>query len=83
MVLFSFPNSFTASTNDVKKISSACREAGISFIVDFAHGVGALDLNVNELDVTAGVFCTYKYLGAGPGSLGGIYLQDPTIAPKS
>jgi kynureninase len=60
----------------VRKISKACRSANINFIVDFAHGIGALDLEINSLDVTAGVFCTYKYLSAGPGSLGGIYIRD-------
>ena len=45
--------------------------------------MGALDLNVDDLNITAGVFCTYKYLSAGPGSLGAIYIQDPKITPKS
>ncbi len=83
-MLFSYPNSFTGSTNDVKRISKLCREKGISLIVDFAHGVGAMDININSLDITAGVFCTYKYLCAGPGCVGAIYINDSTnLSPKS
>ena len=76
MVLLSFPNSFTGSTSDIKKISAACGD-DVILIVDLAHGVGALEINVAEMNVTAAVLCTYKYLCAGPGNVGAIYLKDP------
>ncbi|KGG51170.1 50S ribosomal protein L2 [Mitosporidium daphniae] len=42
---------------------------------DLAHAVGNIPLALNEWDVDFAVWCTYKYLNAGPGSIGGYYIN--------
>jgi kynureninase len=44
-------------------------------MVDLAHAIGAIPINLKELDIDAAVFCTSKYLNSGIGGIGGIYLN--------
>ena len=43
---------------------------------DASHSVGVVPHRFREHDVDFGVFCTYKYLNAGPGALAGLYLHE-------
>ena len=40
-----------------------------------AHGIGCVDMEGKLEHVDSAVFCTYKYLCAGPGTLGGLYIH--------
>ena len=41
-----------------------------------AHSIGCVPLKLNEWKVDAAVICTYKYLAAGPGNLGAIFIHS-------
>lgn len=61
---------------DIPTITKAARDAGIFVIWDLAHAVGNVPLKLHDWDVDAAAWCTYKYLNAGPGSIGGLFVHE-------
>lgn len=43
---------------------------------DLAHGVGNIQPNLHEVNADFAVWCSYKYLNSGPGSLGGCFVHE-------
>jgi kynureninase len=48
-------------------------------IWDLSHAVGAIPINLKELNCKLAVGCTYKFLNGGPGSPAFIYIQKDLI----
>ena len=46
-------------------------------IWDLSHSAGAVPVNLDALGIRYAVGCTYKYLNAGPGAAGYLYIADP------
>ena len=63
----------TGYRNDLKKLSSICREKGIHLIVDGAQGIGVLNLNLAESGIDALACPAWKWLW-GPLGLGFLYM---------
>jgi selenocysteine lyase/cysteine desulfurase len=60
---------------DLKQIGERCREMGTVFLVDGTQAVGAMPINVKELQIDA-LFCAgYKWL-FGPYSLGCMFIGE-------
>lgn len=66
----------TGQAFDMRSITAAAHEAGAYAGFDLAHAAGNIELSLHEWDVDFAAFCTYKYLNAGPGSIGGIFLHE-------
>ncbi|KAG0648212.1 L-kynurenine hydrolase 2 [Hyphodiscus hymeniophilus] len=67
---------YTGQYFDIPTITKAAREAGMFVIWDLAHAVGNVPLQLHDWDVDAAAWCSYKYLNAGPGAIGGMFIHE-------
>ena len=58
----------------IKELCKMAHEKGILVLADSAHGIGMLDLNMQELDVDFFATSPYKWLGA-PTGVGVLYIK--------
>lgn len=65
----------SAQVLDMVKITKAAKERGILIGWDLCHGVGAIEINLKEVDADFAIWCTYKYLNGGPGSSAALYIN--------
>jgi kynureninase len=61
---------------DVARITEAAHEAGAYAGFDAAHSAGAVPHEFGAAAVDFAVWCTYKYLNAGPGSIGALFVAE-------
>ncbi|GAA0723586.1 kynureninase [Halorubrum trapanicum] len=61
---------------DVERIAAAAHEAGAYAGFDAAHSAGAVPHEFDATGVDFAVWCTYKYLNAGPGSIGALFVAE-------
>lgn len=76
LVLIGNTNYYTGQFFDMKHITETCQNNNITVGFDLAHGVGNIKPDLHELGVDFAVWCTYKYLNSGPGSLGGCFVHE-------
>lgn len=60
---------------DMEKLTAAAHERGITIGFDLSHSIGALPHRLSEWGVDFAFWCNYKYVNAGPGSVGGLYIN--------
>lgn len=60
---------------DVARLTRAARERGVRLVWDCSHSIGAVPHAFDADGVDAAFWCSYKYLNAGPGAVGGLYLN--------
>ncbi|UPV75582.1 kynureninase [Halorussus limi] len=61
---------------DVERITEAAHDRGILAGFDLAHSVGAVPHDLSRTGVDFAVWCSYKYLNAGPGAIAGLYVNE-------
>src|SRR5438477_1948577 len=76
VVLIAGVNFFTGQLFDIKKITSAAQKRGITVGIDLAHAAGNVPLALHDWNVDFAVWCSYKYLNAGPGAAAGAYVHE-------
>ncbi len=76
LVLLGNTNYYTGQYYDMKKISAWGHAQGALVGFDCAHGAGNYPLELHDSACDFAVWCTYKYLNAGPGSLGGVFVHE-------
>jgi len=69
-------NFLTGQLFDMPRIVRAAREAGSAVGFDLAHAIGNVLLNLHDWDVDFAVWCNYKYVNAGPGSIAGCFVHE-------
>jgi kynureninase len=66
----------TGQAFDIPRLTRAAHRAGCLMGVDLAHSIGNLPLSLHDDDVDFAVWCSYKYLNAGPGAIGGAFIHQ-------
>jgi kynureninase len=61
---------------DIERITQKAHEHGAVAGFDLAHSIGVVPHEVDRADVDFAVWCSYKYLDAGPGAVGGLYVNE-------
>lgn len=61
---------------DIPAITNAAHQAGIIIGWDAAHSVGAIPHTLHDDGADFAVWCSYKYLNAGPGAPGGLFIHE-------
>ncbi|GAB7339494.1 hypothetical protein MBLNU457_6115t1 [Dothideomycetes sp. NU457] len=67
---------YTGQYFDIATITAHAQKLGIVVGWDCAHAVGNVDLQLHEWNVDFAVWCNYKYMNCGPGSIGGLFIHN-------
>ncbi|KAK4662306.1 Kynureninase (L-kynurenine hydrolase) [Podospora pseudopauciseta] len=68
---------YTGQLLDIKTITAHAHSLGIPCVGwDLAHAAGNVPLCLHDWNVDFAVWCTYKYINAGPGSTAGLFLHQ-------
>ncbi len=66
----------TGQAFDMASIAQSTHIAGASLCLDLAHAIGNLPLALHDWNVDCAAWCSYKYLNAGPGAIGGVFIHE-------
>jgi kynureninase len=65
----------TGQAFDLKAITALGHRHGCTVGFDLAHAVGNLPLQLHDSGADFAIWCSYKYLNAGPGAVGGAFVH--------
>jgi kynureninase len=66
----------TGQVLDMQRIAQAARHQGCPVGFDLAHATGNVLLRLHDWQVDFAVWCSYKYLNAGPGAVAGCFVHE-------
>ena len=76
LLMIGSTNYYTGQSFPLKKITQLGHSYNCMVGFDLAHGAGNIQPNLHETGADFAVWCTYKYLNSGPGSLGGCFVHE-------
>ena len=66
----------TGQRLNLPAITRAAHAVGSTAGFDLAHAIGNTPLQLHDWNVDFAVWCSYKYLNAGPGAIGGAFVHE-------
>lgn len=76
LLMIGSTNYYSGQHFPLKKITELGHSYGCKVGFDLAHGAGNIQPELHETGPDFAVWCTYKYLNSGPGSLGGCFVHE-------
>lgn len=67
---------YTGQVMDMKVIADAAQHHNITVGFDLAHATGNVPMALHDWGVDFAVWCSYKYLNSGPGSVAGCFVHE-------
>ncbi|HEY2595207.1 MAG TPA: kynureninase, partial [Chloroflexota bacterium] len=61
---------------DMERLTREAHRRGLPIGFDCAHSAGSVPHALHDWGVDFGVWCNYKYLNAGPGAVGSLYVHE-------
>jgi kynureninase len=61
---------------NIPRLTAAAHARGLTIGFDCAHSVGSVPHRLHDWGVDFAAWCNYKYLNAGPGAVGSLYVHE-------
>jgi kynureninase len=75
LALLAGVNFLTGEVLDISRAAAMCQRQGVVLGLDLAHAIGNVPLALHGDMVDFAVWCSYKYLNAGPGAVAGCFVH--------
>ncbi len=76
LIMLGNSNYYSGQVYPMAEITQLGHHFGAKVGFNLAHGAGNILCDLHQNNVDFAVWCTYKYLNSGPGSLGGVFVHE-------